>query len=115
VAFVDKIAQLKPQLVTFNGSSFDLPVVRYRAMVHKVPAAGLSVRPYFHRYTATLMMPSIFVTCCLRLHPEQKRVCMSFAGSWDCRVSPTPSTVRTLIDIFAKDASEKSRSIARVM
>jgi 3'-5' exonuclease len=24
-AFVDKIAQLKPQLVTFNGSSFDLP------------------------------------------------------------------------------------------
>jgi predicted PolB exonuclease-like 3'-5' exonuclease len=50
-AFVDKIAQLKPQLVTFNGSSFDLPVVRYRAMVHKVSAAGLSARPYFHRYT----------------------------------------------------------------
>jgi 3'-5' exonuclease len=49
-AFVDKIAQLKPQLVTFNGSSFDLPVVRYRAMVHKVSAAGLSARPYFHRY-----------------------------------------------------------------
>ncbi len=49
--FVDKIAQLKPQLVTFNGSSFDLPVLRYRAMVHKVPAAGLSARPYFHRYT----------------------------------------------------------------
>jgi predicted PolB exonuclease-like 3'-5' exonuclease len=50
-AFVDKIAALNPQLVTFNGSSFDLPVVRYRAMVHKVPAIGLSVRPYFHRYT----------------------------------------------------------------
>ena len=50
-AFVDKIAQLKPQLVTFNGSSFDLPVVRCRAMVHKLPAAGLSARPYFHRYT----------------------------------------------------------------
>ncbi len=49
-AFVDKIAQLKPQLVTFNGSSFDLPVLRYRAMVHKVPAAGLSARPYFHRF-----------------------------------------------------------------
>jgi uncharacterized protein YprB with RNaseH-like and TPR domain len=39
-AFVDKIAQLKPQLVTFNGSSFDLPVLRYRAMLHKVPANG---------------------------------------------------------------------------
>jgi predicted PolB exonuclease-like 3'-5' exonuclease len=50
-AFVDKIAALNPQLVTFNGSSFDLPVLRYRAMVHKVPAIGLSIRPYFHRYT----------------------------------------------------------------
>jgi predicted PolB exonuclease-like 3'-5' exonuclease len=50
-AFVDKIAQLKPQLVTFNGSSFDLPVLRYRALVHKVSAAGLSARRYFHRYT----------------------------------------------------------------
>jgi predicted PolB exonuclease-like 3'-5' exonuclease len=50
-AFVDRIAELKPQLVTFNGSSFDLPVLRYRAMVHKVPAIGLSARPYFKRYT----------------------------------------------------------------
>jgi predicted PolB exonuclease-like 3'-5' exonuclease len=50
-AFVEKIAELKPQLVTFNGAFFDLPVVRYRAMVHKVSAAGLSARPYFHRYT----------------------------------------------------------------
>jgi 3'-5' exonuclease len=50
-AFVDRIAELNPQLVTFNGSSFDLPVLRYRAMVHKVPAIGLSARPYFHRYT----------------------------------------------------------------
>jgi 3'-5' exonuclease len=37
-SFVDRIAELNPQLVTFNGSSFDLPVVRYRAMVHKVSA-----------------------------------------------------------------------------
>src|ERR1039458_3880319 len=34
-AFVDKIAQLKPQLVTFNGSSFDLPVLRNPALGHK--------------------------------------------------------------------------------
>jgi predicted PolB exonuclease-like 3'-5' exonuclease len=47
-AFVNRI---NPQLVTFNGSSFDLPVLRYRAMVHKVPAIGLSARPYFNRYT----------------------------------------------------------------
>jgi predicted PolB exonuclease-like 3'-5' exonuclease len=50
-SFVDRIAQLSPQLVTFNGASFDLPVLRYRAMVHGIAAPGLSSRPYFNRYT----------------------------------------------------------------
>jgi predicted PolB exonuclease-like 3'-5' exonuclease len=49
--FIERIAQLRPQLITFNGHSFDLPVLRYRAMVNRVPAAGLQVRQYFHRYT----------------------------------------------------------------
>jgi 3'-5' exonuclease len=49
--FVNRIAELSPQLVTFNGSGFDLPVLRYRAMVHAIPASGLTVRPYFHRYS----------------------------------------------------------------
>jgi 3'-5' exonuclease len=48
--FVEKIGQLRPQLITFNGHSFDLPVLRYRAMVNRISAAGLQVRPYFHRY-----------------------------------------------------------------
>ncbi len=50
-AFVERVGQLRPQLITFNGHSFDLPVLRYRAMVNRVAAVGLQVRPYFHRYT----------------------------------------------------------------
>lgn len=49
-SFVERIAELTPQLVTFNGSSFDLPVLRYRAMVNGVSAPGLAMRPYFNRY-----------------------------------------------------------------
>jgi 3'-5' exonuclease len=50
-AFVGRIAELAPQLVTFNGNSFDLPVLRYRALVNGVAAPGLAARPYFNRYT----------------------------------------------------------------
>jgi predicted PolB exonuclease-like 3'-5' exonuclease len=49
-AFVEKVDELRPQLITFNGHSFDLPVLRYRAMVNRVSAAGLQARPYFNRY-----------------------------------------------------------------
>ena len=48
-AFANKIAELAPQLV--NGASFDLPVLRYRAMVCGVAAPGLAARPYFNRYS----------------------------------------------------------------
>ena len=50
-SFVDRIGELSPQLVTFNGNGFDLPVLRYRAMINEVSAPGLSARPYFNRYS----------------------------------------------------------------
>jgi predicted PolB exonuclease-like 3'-5' exonuclease len=50
-AFVERVGQLRPQLITFNGHRFDLPVLRYRAMVNRASAVGLQVRSYFHRYS----------------------------------------------------------------
>lgn len=47
--FVDRLGPLAPRLVTFNGHTFDLPVLRYRALLHAVAAPGLSARPYFDR------------------------------------------------------------------
>lgn len=49
-AFAARVDALRPTLVTFNGSGFDLPVLRYRAMVHGIAAPGLTSRPYFKRY-----------------------------------------------------------------
>lgn len=35
-------AKVSPRLVTWNGGGFDLPVVRYRAMLHGIPAPLLN-------------------------------------------------------------------------
>lgn len=48
--FLDIVDRVSPRMVTFNGASFDLPVLRYRGMIHELPAHGLNDRPYFHRY-----------------------------------------------------------------
>jgi hypothetical protein len=82
-AFVEKVAELKP--------SFDLPVVRYVRWSTKCPPLVCWHVPTF---TGTPMMRLICVTCCLRLHPELRLVYMNFAGLWDCRENPTPSTER---------------------
>ena len=39
--FFQYFERLKPRLVTYNGRSFDLPVLRYRAMLHGVSAPWL--------------------------------------------------------------------------
>ena len=35
--FFDGIEKYKPQLVSWNGSGFDLPVMHYRALIHGIP------------------------------------------------------------------------------
>jgi predicted PolB exonuclease-like 3'-5' exonuclease len=50
-AFVERVGELRPQLISYNGHGFDLPVLRYRAMAHGVAAPGLARRAYFNRYT----------------------------------------------------------------
>jgi len=77
--FVDRIAELTPQLVTFNGNTFDLPVLRYRAIIHAVAASGLTARPYFNRYIEdTLDLCDVLST----FAPHTKRERSSSRQSW---------------------------------
>ncbi|QKX03273.1 3'-5' exonuclease [Wolbachia endosymbiont of Litomosoides sigmodontis] len=41
--FFDYISEKKPRLISFNGRTFDIPVLKYRAMVHGIQAE------YFHK------------------------------------------------------------------
>ena len=50
-AFFTYFERLKPRLVSFNGRSFDLPVLKYRAMVHAISAPWLHTRDYNYRYS----------------------------------------------------------------
>lgn len=48
--FVRSLEAPLPRLISWNGTSFDLPVMRLRAMLHQVSAPALSARKYFARY-----------------------------------------------------------------
>jgi len=50
-AFLRYCEKLRPQLVTYNGRCFDLPVVKYRAMAHGLKAPWLHHRDYAYRYS----------------------------------------------------------------
>lgn len=55
--FFDYLQRIKPRLVSYNGRSFDMPVLKYRAMAHGVGAkwfygAGDKWNSYMQRYSA---------------------------------------------------------------
>ena len=76
-AFVDRIGQLSPQLVTFNGSSFDLPVLRYEHWYTELRRLDL---PRAHISTGTPKTPLTSAMCCPRSAPRPKQPCTSCAA-----------------------------------
>ena len=57
LGFFQFFERTKPRLVTYNGRSFDIPVLKYRAMLHGVPAswlykAGDRYSNYSYRFNA---------------------------------------------------------------
>ncbi|HKN29007.1 MAG TPA: ribonuclease H-like domain-containing protein [Roseiarcus sp.] len=100
-AFVGRIDDLTPQLVTFNGASFDLPVLRYRAMVCGVAAPGLAARPYFSRYTEDAIdLCDVLSSFSIQNKPSLHELCrvMGLAGK------PEGIAGRTSRDTVAKGA-----------
>ena len=54
--FLDRICKVRPRLVTFNGRMFDMPVIKYRAMIHKIQSeflykSGDKWNNYMQRYS----------------------------------------------------------------
>ena len=45
-----RILASQPRLVSFNGGSFYMPVIRYRAMINRIAAPDLECRRYWYRY-----------------------------------------------------------------
>jgi 3'-5' exonuclease len=76
-AFVGRVAELSPQLVTFNGNSFDLPVLRYRALVNRVAAP---VCRCARISTDTLKTRVIYATCFPRSAARERRRSTRFAA-----------------------------------
>ncbi len=57
--FVGRISDLRPQRVSFNGHGFNLPVLWYSAMLHKLSASGVNCRAYVIRIAEGFRSPGL--------------------------------------------------------
>ena len=76
-AFVERIAQLNPQLVTFNGSSFYFRSCAIVQWSTNCPRLACRQGRTFIDLPMTL---SIYAMSCRRLHPERRRPCTKYVG-----------------------------------
>ena len=74
-SFVNKIAELRPQLITYNGNSFDLPALRYRAQSLGADVAafryGGTMQEFVSVYTDQLMLCDNLDECTARAEVQK--------------------------------------------
>ncbi len=49
--FCDYISKHRPRLISFNGRTFDLPVIQYRSMKHQIPCPWVYSKDYSYKYS----------------------------------------------------------------
>lgn len=48
--FCSFLQKYKPRIVSFNGKTFDIPVIQYRSMMHKIPCPWLYSKDMLYKY-----------------------------------------------------------------
>ena len=84
IDFVNTISEIiksdgNTVLVTFNGRKFDIPVIKYRAMLHGIPMPKLLERKYSNRYeSGHTDLLETFSDYGLSAYIKMKEVCSVF-------------------------------------
>jgi predicted PolB exonuclease-like 3'-5' exonuclease len=52
--FCNFIGRVKPRIISFNGKTFDMPVIQYRSMMNKISAPWMHNRDFTYKYAQNL-------------------------------------------------------------
>ena len=93
--FFDGIEKYTPDLVSWNGGGFDLPVLHYRALRHGIVGAALLGRRRRRPGVPLQQLPqplslratSISWTCCRATRRAPASACRARRCCWACRAS----------------------------